>query len=152
MAKIFTININPQGGVPKYSVNSAFFGKDNVQGDKQNDLKYHGGPTRAVCLFSLEIILALQKEGHSISPGSTGENLTIEGLDWQLMKVGMRFQIGEIEIELTGPAPPCKTISESFEKGSFVRISEKIYPGWSRWYASVSKEGIVAVNDIISEI
>ena len=152
MAKIFTININPQGGVPKYSVNSAFFGKDNVQGDKQNDLKYHGGPTRAVCLFSLEIILALQKEGHSISPGSTGENLTIEGLDWQLMKVGMRFQIGEIEIELTGPAPPCKTISESFEKGSFVRISEKTYPGWSRWYASVSKEGIVAVNDIISEI
>ena len=152
MAKIFTININPQGGVPKYSVNSAFFGKDNVQGDKQNDLKYHGGPTRAVCLFSLEIILALQKEGHSISPGSTGENLTIEGLDWQLMKVGMRFQIGEIEIELTGPAPPCKTISESFEKGSFVRISEKTYPGWSRWYASVSKEGIVVVNDIISEI
>jgi MOSC domain-containing protein YiiM len=152
MAKIFTININPQGGVPKYPVNSAFFGKDNVQGDKQNDLKYHGGPTRAVCLFSLERILALQKEGHSISPGSTGENLTIEGLDWQLMKVGMRFQIGEIEIELTGPAPPCKTISESFEKGEFVRISEKTYPGWSRWYASVSKEGIVAINDIISEI
>jgi MOSC domain-containing protein YiiM len=53
---------------------------------------------------------------------------------------------------LTGPAPPCKTISESFEKVEFVRISEKKYPGWARWYASVSKEGIVAVNDIISEI
>ena len=103
-------------------------------------------------IFSMERILALQKEGHPIQPGTTGENLTIQGLDWNLMKVGAKFQIGEAKIELTGPAPPCKTISESFEKGGFVRISEKTYPGWSRWYASVSKEGIVAINDIISEI
>ena len=35
-----------------------------------------GDPGRAVCLFSMERILQLQKEGHPIDIGSTGENLT----------------------------------------------------------------------------
>ena len=152
MPIVYSINVNSAGGVPKYPVEKILLGKNNVQGDKQNDLQYHGGPSRAVCLFSLERILSLQKEGHPIQPGTTGENLTIQGLDWNLMKVGAKFQIGEVEIELTGPAPPCKTISESFNGEGFVRISEKKYPGWSRWYASVSKEGMVTINDIISKI
>jgi len=152
MPIVYSINVNSAGGVPKYPVEKILLGKNNVQGDKQNDLQYHGGPSRAVCLFSLERILSLQKEGHPIQPGTTGENLTIQGLDWNLMKVGAKFQIGEVEIELTGPAPPCKTISESFNGEGFVRISEKKYPGWSRWYASIRKEGMVAKNDIISKI
>jgi MOSC domain-containing protein YiiM len=129
-----------------------YLGKNNVEGDKQNDLEYHGGPTRAVCLFSLEKIEALQREGHPIQPGTTGENLTIEGIDWELMEIGSKLSIGEVEIELTGPAPPCKTISESFCSEGFIRISEKKYPGWSRWYASVNKEGLVSQNDEISII
>ena len=39
-------------------------------------------------MFSDEIITLLQKEGHPIKPGSTGENLTIKGLDWTKMKEG----------------------------------------------------------------
>lgn len=152
MGIINSINIREDGGVPKFPVNSAYLGKNNVYGDKQNDLQYHGGPARAVCLFSLETIVALQKEGHPIQPGTAGENLTIEGLDWKLMKIGVKFAIGEVEIELTGPAPPCKTISESFTEEGFVRISEKKYPGWSRWYASVNKEGLVSKNDEILKL
>ena len=149
MASVFSININEEGGVPKYPTNKAYFGFNNVQGDKQNDQRYHGGPTRAVCLFSLEKIVELQKEGHPISPGSTGENLTINGLDWKLIEVGNRYIIGDVEIEITGPAPPCKTISGSFIMEDFTRISEKKNPGWSRWYASVKKEGFIEVNDSI---
>ena len=68
------------------------------------------------------------------------------------MKIGVKFVIGEVEIELPGPAPPCKTIPESFAEEGFVRISEKKYPGWSRWYASVNKEGLVSKNDEISKL
>ena len=152
MGTIYSINIRKDGGVPKYPVSSVYLGKNNVEGDKQNDLEYHGGPTRAVCLFSLEKIEALQREGHPIQPGTTGENLTIEGIDWELMEIGSKLSIGEVEIELTGSAPPCKTISESFGSEGFIRISEKKYPGWSRWYASVNKEGLVSQNDEISII
>ncbi len=93
MAIVNSINIKNDGGVPKFPVSNAYLGKNNVEGDKQNDLEYHGGPTRAVCLFSLERILALQKEGHPIQPGTTGENLTIEGLDWRLMKIGANLPL-----------------------------------------------------------
>ena len=149
MPKVVSININENGGVPKYAIKNAFIGKYNVKGDKQNDTKHHGGINRAVCLFSMDLISDLKKEGHPIFPGSTGENLTIEGMDWKSFKIGDRIKFGEVEIQLTGPATPCKTIAKSFKNGEFVRISEKKHPGWSRWYAKVLKEGIVNLDDAV---
>ena len=150
MAFVKYININPKGGVPKFSTEKTFIGETKVDGDKQNDLKHHGGPSRAVCLFSDEIITLLQKEGHPIKPGSTGENLTIKGLDWTKIKEGLKLAIGNVEIELTGPAAPCKTIANSFKEGKFIRISEKTHPQSSRWYAKVLKEGVVYKNDSVA--
>ncbi len=147
MPKIVSININENGGVPKYPVTTTFLGKYKVKGDKQNDIKHHGGENRAVCIFSMDLIAELKNEGHPVFAGSTGENITIQGINWELLKKGSRIQLGEAEIELTGTAPPCKTISKSFINGKFVRISEKKYPGWSRWYARVLKEGQVTLYD-----
>jgi len=147
MPKIVSININANGGVPKYPVNQAYIGKYRVSGDKQNDLKHHGGENRAVCLYSMDLITELKNEGHPIFVGSTGENITIQGQDWNKLKQGVLLEIGQATIELTHPAPPCKTIAKSFKEGHFVRISEKKHPGWARWYAKVLKEGIVHENE-----
>jgi len=150
MPKIVSININENGGVPKHPVDSAYIGTYGVKGDKQNDLKHHGGGNRAVCLYSSDLIAQLQKEGHPIFEGSTGENLSIQGLDWSSLQKGDLLEIGEVKIELTKPTPPCKTIAKSFINEKFVRISENKYPGWSRWYAKVLIEGKVGINDIVS--
>ena len=150
MPKIVSININKNGGVPKYPVNQAYISKYRVTGDKQNDLKHHGGENRAVCLYSIDLITDLKNEGHPIFAGSTGENITIQGLDWSSLKKGDVIEMGEVKIELTNPTPPCKTIAKSFINEKFVRISENKYPGWSRWYAKVLKEGIVNLNDNVS--
>ena len=147
MPKIVSININKNGGVPKYPVEHAYIGKYRVTGDKQNDLKHHGGENRAVCLYSIDVIADLKKEGHPIFVGSTGENLTVQGLEWSSLKKGDLLDIGQVKIELTNPAPPCKTISKSFKEENSIRISEKKHPGWSRWYAKVLKEGTVHLND-----
>ena len=147
MPKVVSININENGGVPKYPIENAFIGKYNVKGDKQNDTKHHGGIDRAVCLFSMDVISALKMEGHPIFPGSTGENITIEGVDWKSLKIGDKLMFGDVEIQLTGPTAPCKTIAKSFVSGQFVRISQKKNPGWSRWYAKVLKEGFVNCFD-----
>ena len=53
---------------------------DGLEGDRQRDLRFHGGPLRAVSLYSLELIEALQAEGHPIAPGAMGENLTMAGV------------------------------------------------------------------------
>ena len=138
------IHVNPAGGVPKHAVRAAQITTTGVTGDRQLDLEYHGGPERAVCLFALERIEALAAEGHPIAPGTTGENLTVAGLDWSLLTEGDRLAVGdEVLLEITGPAPPCKTIAASFLEGRFARISAKLHPGWSRLYARVLREGQV---------
>lgn len=138
------INVSPTGGVPKLAVGAALVTTTGVAGDRQNDLEHHGGPDRAVSLFALERIDALAAEGHPIAPGTTGENLTVAGLDWSTLGAGSRLAVGDdVILEITGPAPPCTTIADSFVDGAFKRISHKLHPGWSRLYARVLREGLV---------
>ena len=77
--RIDSINTS-RGGVPKEPVFEAMITQAGLDGDRQRDLRFHGGPDRAVVLFSLDVIRDLQREGHAIAPGTTGENLTISGL------------------------------------------------------------------------
>src|SRR4051812_32011986 len=82
--KVESINLS-RGGVPKTSALEALVTEDGLAGDKQGNPRVHGGRDRAVVLYSLEVIRALQTEGHPISIGSTGENVTVSGLDWSLL-------------------------------------------------------------------
>lgn len=147
-ASIVQISVNPKGGVPKNAVSSAEIRINGVIGDKQRHRRFHGGPSRAVSLYSMERIEALQDEGHPIEPGSTGENLTICGLAWETLTVGSRLAIGAVvQLEITGYAAPCETIAGSFHDQRFTRISQKLHPGWSRLYTKVLQEGTIFVGD-----
>ena len=90
------------GGVPKRPVFEAKVSKDGVEGDRQENLKFHGGPDRAVCLYSLELIERLQDEGHSIDAGLSGENLTIAGLEWDRMQPGVAEFAGQLQRLVAG--------------------------------------------------
>ncbi len=83
-AQIFQINVSP-GGVPKLPRRAAEVTALGVRDDGHNDTVHHGGPEKAVSLYALELIRALQVEGHPIFPGSTGENVTLVGLEWELV-------------------------------------------------------------------
>ncbi len=146
-AKLIQISVNPRGGVPKSRVESARLTFERVEGDLQRNLKYHGGPNRAVCLFSLEVIEVLQAEGHPIAPGTAGENLLIAGLDWSEIRPGARLQIGAAQLEITDYTRPCKTIAASFKPGEFMRPWQKTHPGQSRLYAKVLVEAEVREGD-----
>ena len=131
------------GGVPKYPVLAAYIGPDGLSGDRQRNLRFHGGPDRAVCLYSLDLIQALQAEGHPIAPGTIAENLTLAGIDWRAMVPGTRLRAGDALLELTSYTAPCKSIRGSFVGEAFVRVSQKVHPGWSRLYARVLEPGTV---------
>lgn len=152
MAHIFSLN-RSNGGVPKLPIHKVNVTVAGLDGDWQDDRKHHGGPTRALCLFSLEQILTLQAEGHPIFPGSTGENITISGLDWSRLQPGTQLRLGgSTEIEITSFASPCETIRDSFNDKRSVRMSEKVNPGWSRVYARVLQEGKLTVGDAVEVI
>lgn len=149
--RVVQVSVNPAGGVPKHRVPQARLQADNVEGDKQRHLQFHGGPERAVCLFSWEVIRELQEEGHPIDCGTTGENLTLAGIDWSLLVPGVQLQIGdEALIEITRPTTPCKTIAASFVDGNFNRISHKKYPAATRYYGRILTEGVVCEGDAVT--
>jgi MOSC domain-containing protein YiiM len=118
-------------------------------GDAQSNKKYHGGPERAVCLYSVERIRQLQVEGHPIDIGTAGENVTIEAIDWNLVVPGARLEIGQVTLQVASFTNPCKTIKGSFMDGGFVRIAHKLRPGWSRVYARVLTEGEIHSGDTV---
>ena len=144
-----SINVS-DGGVPKWPRQTATVRTTGVEGDRQRDLRLHGGPDRAVSLYSLDLIENLQAEGHPIDVGTIGENLTISGLPWTEMVPGARVDIGEVSLELTSYANPCRNIAGSFLDGQILRVSVKRHPGWSRVYARVLKEGTIAVGDPVT--
>lgn len=147
---VHQISVSP-GGVPKSAVLTATVTATGIVGDDQHDKEHHGGPERAVCLFSREVIERLRIEGHPITAGSTGENLTISGIDWTRVEPGCRFAFeGGVELEVTGYTSPCRTISGSFAGGSFKRISQKAHPGESRVYARVVREGMLTTGEQVT--
>lgn len=145
---VHQINIS-DGGVPKLPVLEAKVSEQGVDGDRQRNLKFHGGPDRAVCLYSLELIERLQDEGHPIDPGATGENLTLSGLNWDEVYPGVRLTIGpELQLEVTSYTTPCHHNGRWFRDEDFSRIAQKLNPGWSRVYAKVLRGGIVRPGDV----
>jgi MOSC domain-containing protein YiiM len=144
---IFQISTS-HGGVPKRAVYRAQVETLGVAGDQHRDTVHHGGPDRAVCLYSLEKILALQAEGNPIFPGSVGENITLTGVDWESIVPGKRIRLGEqVLLEVTQYTTPCNNITGSFADGDSDRILEKIHTGWSRVYARVLQPGEVRIGD-----
>jgi MOSC domain-containing protein YiiM len=146
---IFQLNCS-NGGVPKSPVGEAELTPTGLACDYQAKRKIHGGPERALCLYALEHIAALQDEGHPIYPGSIGENVTVVGLDWKMLQPGSRLALGdEVVIEISSYAGPCPTIAGSFIDGKFKRISQKTHPGESRLYARVIKTGRLATGQTV---
>jgi len=90
----------------------------------------------------------LQEEGHTIYPGSSGENFTLAGLDWTQVTPGDQMRIGEeVLIELTSYCDPCRRNAQWFIGEDYYRISQQQHPGWSRLYARVLTEGRVRQGD-----
>ena len=97
------------GGVPKYAVaGPVMMTAGGIAGDRQRNLRVHGGPDKAVLMIATELLDDLIAQGYPLYPGALGENLTVSGLDFGAWRAGQRYRIGEdAEIELTTLREPC---------------------------------------------
>ena len=137
------------GGVPKSQIAEALITESGLEGDRQGNPKVHGGPDRAVTLYSLEVIQALVSEGHPVGIGTTGENLTVSHLDWNLVVPGVEVRIGEVRLRITELATPCFKLKSSFLHEDESRVAPDLHPGWSRACARVLQAGVVRVGDAV---
>ena len=145
---VVAINVSA-GGLPKRAVVEAMITEHGIMGDQQRDLRRHGGPDRALCIYSAELIEALHTEGHAIVPGAAGENVTVRGILWERVTVGTRLQLGSIDVEITEYAAPCTNLRALFINVPITRISQKTNPGWSRVYARVLRTGLLRTGDSV---
>ena len=152
--QIASINVSHPGGVPKRPIDRTVITARGLIGDGQRTKEpVHGGPEKAVCLFGVEQIRRVNADGHHLYPGAIGENLTLSGLDLGGLASGDQLRIGDPAsgpiIQLSDPAAPCKNIAGSFEDWRIARVSHKVRPEDSRWYARVLREGPVVSGDPI---
>ena len=146
-ARIVQLSVS-NGGVPKQPVESARVTALGLEGDAHRNREHHGGTDRAVCLFAMEAIRALQAEGHPLMPGALGENVTLEGLDWSAVQPGTRLRLGaEVLLEITRYTTPCFNIRPAFRDGDYSLVSQKRHPGRSRVYARVLETGTLHRGD-----
>lgn len=146
---IVQVSVSP-GGVPKRAVAEARVTRLGLEGDAHRDHEHHGGPERAVCLFPLEAIHGLVAEGHTVTAGALGENVTTEGLDWAAVVPDTHLLLGErVLLQVTKYTSPCFNLAPLFQGRNFSRVSQKWHPGWSRVYARVLLEGRVRAGDPI---
>lgn len=148
-ATVHRINVS-DGGVPKLPVESAVALTDGLDSDRQANPRFHGGPTRAISMLGLDVIERLRAEGHPIEPGSTGENLTVAGVDWATVPVGTTFHLeGGVVLEALSFAVPCNNIRDSFRDGEIALFHADQHPGNARIYARVVVEGPIRTGEAL---
>lgn len=135
-----------QGGMPKTPVASARVTAHGVEGDRQRNLKVHGGPDRAVCIYSEELYEELRDAGVDLPAlGVVGENFTTRGLDLRKLARGdhLRVGTGGCVVQITGVRTPCHQLKQ------WDPDLPELIVGRSGWVARVVFEGVVSAGDSI---
>jgi MOSC domain-containing protein YiiM len=121
----------------------------NLDGDRQADLRVHGGIDKAVYSYPSEYYELWSRERPELAfgPGTFGENLTTEGLLDEYVSIGDRFRFGTAELVVTQPRLPCFKLGIKMGRDEFV--TEFLERGLYGFYLAVSREGDVEAGDPI---
>lgn len=116
-------------------------GREGLSGDHQYDRKSHGGPDRALLMYSADHYPRWRAEWgrKDIGPGAFGENLTVSGLTEDTACLGDIFRIGDVRIEISSPRTPCMTLARRHKLPDLVKVVVENHR--SGWYMRVLQEG-----------
>jgi len=124
-----------------------------VEGDRQMDVRHHGGVDKAVYAYAREDLDWWVGElGRELDPGCFGENLTTYGLDITGAVIGERWRVGDddLVLEITMPRIPCATFQGWMGEPRWVK---RFYAhGASGAYLRVVSMGTVAAGDEVEVV
>lgn len=136
-------------GISKQTVEEAFLTKDGFRGDGVADLRYHGGPDRAVCIYPYEHYLLWEKEfGTPLLPSTFGENLTVTNMLESGVCIGDVFSIGDAVIQVSQGRIPCSTITKRTNNSSLLK--RMVQTGFTGYLCRVLEEGIIRKDSEIA--
>ncbi|EYB68334.1 MOSC domain-containing protein [Deinococcus phoenicis] len=120
-----------------------------LDGDRVLNRKHHGGPDQAVYVYTREDYDHWTDTlGRTLEPGLFGENLLIGGLESAGGRVGERFRVGRVLLEVTAARIPCGTLGARMEDAGFVkRFAQARRPGF---YTRVLEAGELGRGDDVT--
>jgi len=121
----------------------------NLEGDRQADLRVHGGYYKAVYVYPSEHYEFWKREFPEMELpfGIFGENLTTTGLMEKDVFVGDRLGIGTAEFIVTQPRQPCFKLGIRFGRVDIIKRFAK--SGRSGFYLSIEKTGELEAGNTV---
>lgn len=115
----------------------------NVAGDEQKHKKVHGGPFRAILMYSAENYDRWQDDlDKPLMYGAFAENFTVRGMDEQSVCLGDVYQVGEtVRVQVAQPRQPCNQIYKALGIRGIQQQTE--HTRRTGWYLSVQQTGMV---------
>ncbi len=124
---------------------SLHLGKLGFEGDGVGDTKNHGGPDKAICVYSLDHYPFWEETlGITLPAAAFGENLSVSNLKEDEVCIGDVFQLGTATVQITQPRQPCKTLADRYGRTDLIKFV--IDSGFSGFYFRVLQEGIVEMG------
>ena len=124
-------------------------GQLGIEGDRQADLRVHGGYDKAVYAYSHKHYAywseILNNDFNDF--GLVGENLTIDDFDEKNIFIGDEYKIGTTILQVSQPRIPCYKIGIKMNNREFPKLfSQSCLLGS---YLRVIKPGTISKNDSI---
>lgn len=117
--------------------------RDGLAGDQQADLRVHGGPDKAVCIYPGEHYPHwIQHLGRALPPAAFGENLTTSGLLETDLRIGDVLALGTVRLQVTQPRRTCYKLTARHDHPDLAREVQR--SGRTGFYCRVLHPGLLS--------
>ncbi|MBW5448137.1 MOSC domain-containing protein [Cohnella sp. CFH 77786] len=134
-------------GIHKHRVDGAVrVSPQGVSGDEVADQVHHGGPDKAICVYSrVHFPHWEQVLGREMPFGAFGENLTVDRLYEKDVRIGDVFRVGSAVVQISQPRVPCWKLAMKWGLGELPDLV--IRSGATGFYLRVLEPGEVRAGD-----
>lgn len=121
----------------------------NIEGDRQADLRAHGGVDKAIYCYPREHREWWRGEiGYDRQEAPFGENLSIEGIIEDDACIGDTWRWGTALLQVSQPRWPCYKLA--LHTGQPDMVKRFVQSGRSGWYLRVLQEGVAPTTGPIT--
>jgi MOSC domain-containing protein YiiM len=121
--------------------------KTHIEGNSFNAPQLHGLEHAVLYAFGMKSAMSFMKllERETYSPGSVGENLTLDDLDEEKISVGDIFEIGEVLAQAVYPRIPCGKVNFRLQHPQGQKVFQAC--GRSGIYFRILRPGKIFLTD-----
>ncbi|WP_240489054.1 MOSC domain-containing protein [Cohnella thermotolerans] len=122
--------------------------RTGLDGDEQADLVHHGGPDKAVCVYSYRHYPHLEQVlNRKLPMGAFGENFTVDELAEDEIHIGDIYAVGTATVQVSQPRVPCWKLAMKWGLDELPALVTET--GATGFYFRVLEEGEVAPGELV---